>query len=123
MVRALKRAVKTVARSDNHVYGDYNTTEVITHPFDQSFLNYPAIPTDGSSHTVNNYRKESAVGSSWRMLCPMEGDSEAILPGGNSGDYFSDHYHDQLKRWADTKYKPMTHEIRGDVAVEFGGNR
>ncbi len=123
MVRALKRTVKTVESSDNEVYGDYNTTEAITHPFDQSFLNYPVISTDGSSHTVNNYRKQSAVGSSWRMLCPMKGESENILPGGNSGDYFSDHYRDQLKRWADTEYKPMTHEIRGDVAVKFGGNQ
>ncbi len=123
MMKALQTATEAIDASDAEVYGDYNTTEAITHPFDQSFLNYPVIPTDGSSQTVNNYRKESAVGSSWRMICPMKGDSEAILPGGNSGDYFSDHYHDQLKRWADTKYKPLTHEIRGNVAVEFGGDR
>nr|WP_255359156.1 penicillin acylase family protein [Haladaptatus sp. R4] len=123
MVRALETATEAIDASDAEVYGDYNTTEAITHPFDQSFLNYPVIPTDGSSQTVNNYRKESVVGSSWRMICPMKGDSEAILPGGNSGDYFSGHYHDQLKRWADTKYKPLTHEIRGNAAVEFGGNQ
>ncbi|WP_423745244.1 penicillin acylase family protein (plasmid) [Haladaptatus sp. SPP-AMP-3] len=122
MVRALRTASEKVAESDDEVYGDYNTTEAITHPFDQSFLNYPVLPTDGSSHTVNNYRKDSAVGSSWRMICPMGGDSKAIVPGGNSGDYFSDHYHDQLRRWANTEYKPLSHEIRGDLAVEFGGD-
>ncbi|MFH5798424.1 penicillin acylase family protein [Haladaptatus sp. CMAA 1911] len=122
MVQALRTARKRVEEGENETYGDYNTTEAITHPFDQSFLNYPVLVTDGSSHTVNNYRKNSAVGSSWRMICPIAGDSRAILPGGNSGDYFSDHYHDQLRRWANTEYKPMSHEIRGDVAVEFGGD-
>ncbi|WP_458206319.1 penicillin acylase family protein [Haladaptatus sp. NG-SE-30] len=119
MVRALRNALKKIEDEGYRTYGDYNTTRAITHPFDQSFLNYPHIPTDGSSHTVNNYRVESAAGSSWRMICPMDDDSEAILPGGNSGDYFSDHYRDQLREWADTKYKPMTHEIRGDVAATF----
>ncbi|GAA0201493.1 penicillin acylase family protein [Haladaptatus pallidirubidus] len=121
MVRALRTAVETIAEEGYETFGDYNTTRTITHPFDQSFLNYPELPTDGSAHTVNNYRVGSAVGSSWRMICPMGGDSEAILPGGNSGDYFSDHYRDQLKAWVNTEYKPMSLEIRGDVAVTFDG--
>ncbi|WP_435153314.1 penicillin acylase family protein [Haladaptatus sp. DFWS20] len=121
MVRALRKAIETIDQEGYETFGDYNTTRAITHPFDQSFLNYPKLPTDGSSHTVNNYRVDSAVGSSWRMICPMGGESEAILPGGNSGDYFSDHYRDQLEAWADTEYKPMPLEIRGDVAVAFDG--
>jgi penicillin G amidase len=55
------------------------------------------------------------------MICPVGGESEAILPGGNSGDYFSEHYRDQLRAWANTEYKPMTREIRGDMAVTFEG--
>ncbi|SIR02352.1 penicillin amidase [Haladaptatus litoreus] len=121
MVHALRTAAIMTEKNDEEVYGDYNTTRAITHPFDQSFLNYPELPTDGSAHTVNNYRVESAVGSSWRMICPIGSNSEAIIPGGNSGDYFSDHYRDQLKAWADTEYKPMPLEIRGDVAVTFDG--
>ncbi|WP_227376475.1 penicillin acylase family protein [Haladaptatus halobius] len=41
--------------------------------------------------------------------------------GGNSDDYFSEHYRDQLRAWANTEYKPMTREIRGNVAVTFEG--
>ncbi|RBI64558.1 penicillin acylase family protein [halophilic archaeon] len=119
MVRALRSAVTTVEEAGYETYGDYNDTAAITHPFDQSFLNYPAVPTDGSSQTVNNYRVESAVGSSWRMVCPVGGESVAVLPGGNSGDYFSEHYRDQLCAWADGEYKPMTRESRGEETVTF----
>ncbi|WP_227354728.1 penicillin acylase family protein [Haladaptatus salinisoli] len=123
MVRALRTAVRRIEEGEYETYGDYNTSRAIAHPFDQSFLNYPRLPTDGSSHTVNNFRVEDAVGSSWRMICPMGGESAAILPGGNSGDYFSEHYDDQLRAWANAEYKPMTREIRGDVAVTFEGEK
>jgi len=119
MVRALRAAVDDLA--DGATYGEHNTTEAITHPFDQSFLNYPAYPTDGSAYTLNNFRTESAVGSSWRMVCPMaaDGESVCVLPGGNSGDYFSEHYDDQLRLWADGEYKPLDREIRGETAIRF----
>ncbi|UPW00083.1 penicillin acylase family protein [Halorussus gelatinilyticus] len=119
MVRALRDALDDI--EDGATYGDYNTTAAVTHPFDQPFLNYPAYPTDGSANTLNNYRKESAVGSSWRQVCPMaeREQSVCVLPGGNSGEYFSDHYHDQLRLWADGKYKPMSREIRGETAITF----
>ncbi|WP_276301375.1 penicillin acylase family protein [Halorussus lipolyticus] len=119
MVRALRQTLEDV--DEGATYGDYNTTAAITHPFDQSFLNYPEYPTDGSAYTLNNYRKESAVGSSWRMICPMADREQSIgiLPGGNSGEYFSDHYDDQLRLWADGKYKSMRREIRGETAIEF----
>ena len=119
MVRALRNALDEI--DEGATYGDYNTTEPITHPFGQPFLNYPVYPTDGSAHTLNNYRKESAVGSSWRMVCPMaDGEpSTCVLPGGNSGDYFSDHYHDQLRMWADGEYKSMPLGVRGEQALAF----
>ncbi|WP_135825822.1 penicillin acylase family protein [Halorussus ruber] len=119
MVRALRKALDEV--EDGATYGDYNTTAAITHPFDQPFLNYPEYPTDGSAYTLNNYREESSVGSSWRMICPMADRERSIgvLPGGNSGAYFSDHYDDQLRLWADGKYKSMSREIRGETAIEF----
>ncbi|WP_227376476.1 hypothetical protein [Haladaptatus halobius] len=56
MVRAPRTALKRIEEEGYETYGDYNTTRAITHPFDQSFLNYPHLPTDGSSHTMNNYR-------------------------------------------------------------------
>ncbi|UPV74040.1 penicillin acylase family protein [Halorussus limi] len=119
MVRALRKALDGI--EEGATYGDYNTTAAITHPFDQSFLNYTEYPTDGSAYTLNNYRKESAVGSSWRMVCPMaeRERSVCVLPGGNSGEYFSDHYDDQLRLWADGKYKPMGRDVRGETAISF----
>ncbi|NEU57205.1 penicillin acylase family protein [Halorussus sp. MSC15.2] len=119
MVRALRAALDGIEAGAT--YGDYNTTETVTHPFDQSFLNYPAYPTDGSPYTLNNYRKESAVGSSWRMVCPMADRerSVCVLPGGNSGEYFSGHYDDQLRLWADGKYKSMSRDLAGESAIRF----
>ncbi|WP_132058437.1 penicillin acylase family protein [Halorussus amylolyticus] len=119
MARALRLALEDI--DDGETYGDRNTTAAITHPFGQSFLNYPEYATDGSAHTLNNYRRESAVGSSWRMICPMaeREESVCILPGGNSGDYFSDHYDDQLRMWADGEYKPMGRDTDGEARIEF----
>ncbi|WP_435178010.1 penicillin acylase family protein [Halorussus sp. AFM4] len=119
MARALRKALDEV--DAGATYGDYNTTAAITHPFDQPFLNYPAYPTDGSAYTLNNYRRESAVGSSWRMVCPLaeREQSVCVLPGGNSGEYFSDHYADQLRLWADGKYKPMSRDLAGETAITF----
>jgi penicillin amidase len=101
-------------------YGDYNTT-TIDHPFDRSWLNYPRYPTDGSAATLNNFRKASGFGSSWRMVCPMDDStrSTGAFPGGNDGSAFSDHYADQLRAWADGKYKPLPLDARGDVTVRF----
>lgn len=123
MARALRSALDGI--DEGATYGDYNTTAAITHPFDQSFLNYPAYPTDGSAYTLNNYRKESAAGSSWRMVCPMADGEESvcILPGGNSGEYFSDHYADQLRMWADDEYKSMSRDVASETVIRFEQNQ
>jgi penicillin amidase len=102
----MEAAVERIDEDGHETYGDYNRTD-IDHPFDQSFLNYPLLATDGSPGTVKNFRKDSQAGSSWRMVCPVGDESRAILPGGNSGDYFSEHYADQLERWAGEGYKPL----------------
>ncbi|WP_058366024.1 penicillin acylase family protein [Haloparvum sedimenti] len=99
-------------------YGDVNSTAAIRHPFGQSFLNYPAYPTDGSPATLFNYRRESSAGSSWRMLWSPD-EARAILPGGNSGRPFSNGYASQLKRWADGEYKPLRLEPTGEVQFRF----
>jgi penicillin amidase len=83
------------------------------------FLNYAERPADGSPATVKNYRVESAVGSSWRMVVRPGTDATAVLPGGNSGDYFSDHYDDQLRRWLDNDQRPMPLGAGGEPAVRF----
>jgi len=102
-------------------YGDYNRTR-IDHPFDLGFLNYPRLPTDGSPATVRNFRVESGAGTSFRLLARFDGDpSLGVIPGGNDGDYFSDHYHDQLAAWADGEYFELTPTTDGSIDVRFRG--
>ena len=119
MVGALRSAMRRNAVERGATYGDYSDTGALTHPFDLDFLNYPELPKAGTDHTVDDFSVESATGVSWRMICPMDGDSRAILPGGNSGDYFSDHYADQLRMWANGEYKSMSLDASGELAVEF----
>lgn len=118
MVAALETTVETIEKEGYETFGDYNTTGVITHPFDLAFLNYPALPTDGSRATVNNYDVERPTGSSWRMVAVPGGESVGVIPGGNSGEYFSEHYHDQLRMWADVEYRSVSWGP-GDTAIRF----
>ncbi|WP_265111370.1 penicillin acylase family protein [Halosolutus halophilus] len=123
MVAALEAAIDEIDDEGWETYGDWNTTGPVQHPFggEAPFLNYEERPADGSSATVKNYRVDAAVGSSWRMVVEPGGDATAILPGGNSGDYFSTHYDDQFGRWLDNDQKPMDRSIDddADVAVAF----
>jgi penicillin amidase len=122
VIEALSRALDEIESAGWETYGDYNVT-AIDHPFDRAFLNYPRYPTDGSGATLNNFRKQSGAGSSWRQVCPQDDtESSCILPGGNDGSVFSEHYDDQLRRWAETAYKPMGLGPDGEVAVEFRGD-
>lgn len=118
MTAALETAVETIEKEGYETFGDYNTTGAITHPFDLAFLNYPAFPTDGSRTTVNNYAVEGPIGSSWRMVAVPGGGSVGVIPGGNSGEYFSEHYHDQLRMWADVEYRSLSWNP-GDTAIRF----
>ncbi|MFW5948425.1 MAG: penicillin acylase family protein [Halolamina sp.] len=99
-------------------YGDWNRVR-FAHPFDQPFLNYEQRPTAGSSGTVRNFHSEASTGASWRMVATFDDDSRAVLPGGNSGDYFSPHYDDQLSMWADGEYKSMRLTSPDGVDVTF----
>jgi penicillin amidase len=102
-------------------YGDYNRT-AIDHPFDLGFLNYPRLPTDGSPATVRNYRVQSGAGASFRLLARFDGEpSLGVIPGGNDGDYFSEHYHDQLEEWADGEYFELAPTTDGTADVRFRG--
>jgi penicillin amidase len=119
---AMEETVAELDREGWQTYGDYARTD-FDHPFGSqlSFLNYPAYPADGGRETVRNFRPEQGAGASWRMVCPMAEDAEsrAILPGGNSGDYFSEQYHDQLRRWADGEFKSMSLELSGEPTIGF----
>ena len=125
MTAALAAALDEVDEAGWETYGDRNSTAAITHPLggEAPFLNYEAIPADGSPATVMNYRVDDAVGSSWRMVVRPGEDAAAVIPGGNSGDYFSDHYDDQLRDWLANDQKPMSLDPDGDAGetVRFRG--
>ena len=121
VAEAMDETAAEIDEAGYETYGDYNRT-AIDHPFGLGFLNYPRLPTDGSPGTVRNFRKESGAGTSFRLLARFDGDSSlGIVPGGNDGNYFSDHYHDQLDEWADGEYRPLVPTTEGEVAVRFRG--
>ncbi|SDJ39964.1 penicillin amidase [Halovenus aranensis] len=119
MRTALEQTVSDLAEIDAEVYGDVNHTGHISHLTELGFLGYPSYPRGGSDQTVWNYDRNGPWGGSWEMHADFDGDLLGILPGGNSGRYFSDHYDDQIERWANGEYRTLSREIEGDVAVEF----
>ncbi|MFB6206580.1 MAG: penicillin acylase family protein [Haloglomus sp.] len=117
--RALREAVAEAEREGWETYGDYNRLD-LNHPFPLAFLDYPERPMDGSPYTIANFRAQRATqaGSSWRML--VTGDSSlGIVPGGQSANPYSPHYHSQLDEWATGGYKTMARETAGDVEIRF----
>ncbi|MDS0477841.1 penicillin acylase family protein [Natrinema sp. 1APR25-10V2] len=121
IAEALDRTARELEENGWETFGDYNTT-AIDHPFDREWLNYPRYATDGSAASLDNFRKESEAGSSWRQICPMDksrGPSQGAFPGGNDGSPFSDHYADQLRQWADGEYKPIPLAAPDTTAVQF----
>lgn len=97
----------------------------IQHPFSSvvKFLDYPSMPMNGSEYTVFNFRRAvdwgggvSQAGSSWRMIVNFDR-NYCIIPGGNSGNYFSPHYHDQLEMWANGDYKSFDFNVSGEKII------
>jgi penicillin amidase len=123
IAEAMEAAVERIETEGWSVYGDYHRT-TIDHEFGGQVpaLNYPRYPTDGSAFTLFNTRDGLSAGSSWRQISSVGKPSRSILPGGQSGSVFSDHYDDQLRMWADGEYKGMAFETpdSGDV-IEFRG--
>ncbi len=117
IARAMDRTVETIERNGYTKYGDINVF-IATHPFSPKilFMNYPRFEMNGSDYTVYNFRHDYRpfqAGSSWRMITTFT-DSSAkmlgVIPGGNSGNYFSENYADQLEMWKECKYIPT--EVR-----------
>ncbi|SFK64097.1 penicillin amidase [Halogranum rubrum] len=114
VVEATEAAVERIESEGWSVYGDYHRT-TIDHQFGGQLpaLNYPRYPTDGTAYTVCNVGDGANHGSSWRQISPMDGESLSVIPGGQDGSYFSEHYDDQLRLWADGEYKPMSFDVPG----------
>ena len=119
MGRALRSAVEELDEAGHEVYGDVNHTGHLAHPLELDALGYPAYPRGGSGQTVRNFNWRGPWGGSWEMQADLDGDLLSILPGGNSGRYFSPHYDDQLQRWADAEYRQLSREVEGEVTTEF----
>ncbi len=116
---ALADAAAEIDEEGWETYGDVNVLD-LDHPFELDFLGYPERPMDGSAASLKNYRRGSPAGSSWRMVAaPAESAAWGVLPGGNSGDYFSDSYADQLDAWATGGYRRLGRVPDGDPDVTF----
>ena len=116
--RAMEQAVAEIEAEGWETYGDYNRLR-LSHPFPLDFLDYPSLPTDGSPFTVNNYRVgDTPAGSSWRMVV-TEGSMVGVIPGGNSGNYLSNHYSDQLRTWRAVEYRDLPFSIDGNADITF----
>ena len=124
VARAMEMTVKEIEEKGYKVYGDYNRLD-IRHPFSSvvKFLDYQSMAMNGSTYTVFNFRRAvdwgtglAQAGSSWRMIVNFD-KNYCVIPGGNSGNYFSEHYSDQLEMWANGKYKQLDFEVRGEKIV------
>jgi len=119
MRRALQDALAEIDDEGHEVYGDVNHTGHIGHPLGLDFLGYDAHPRGGTGWTVWNYGRGGPWGGSWEMQADLDGDLLGLLPGGNSGHYFSAHYDDQVERWANGEYRRLSREIEGDLTTRF----
>ena len=119
MRAALRAALDEIDKEGYEVYGDISHTGQIGHPLQLDFLAYPEHPRGGSGETVQNFDHSGPWGGSWEMQVDLDGEYLAVLPGGNSGRYFSPHYDDQIARWARGEYRSLSRDIEGDLAVEF----
>ncbi len=127
VARAMEKAVEIIESKGYKVYGDYNRLN-IKHAFSSfvKFFDYPSMPMNGSTYTVFNFRRAvdwgtgvSQAGSSWRMIVNFD-ENYCVIPGGNSGNYFSPHYYDQLEMWANGEYKSFDFNVRGEKIVFRG---
>jgi len=122
--RAMNATVEEIEREGWDDYGDVNQLRV-NHPFGgtdaAAFLNYPRHPMDGGHYTLFNFRADSSpqAGSSWRMI--VEPDRGiGVRPGGNLGNYWSEHYvGDDLRRWRLGQYRNLWTDPGGQPDIEF----
>lgn len=116
---AIAAARTDLAASGHERYGERNVVD-LEHPLGQAFLGYPAVSTDGSAASLFNVRRDGPAGSSWRMVVPPRDTASGVIPGGNSGDYFSPHYDDQLADWAAGRYRALD-GATGEPTYRFRG--
>ena len=119
MRHALRKTLAELDEEGHETYGDVNHTGHIGHPLGLGFLGYPSHARGGTGWTVWNYSRGGPWGGSWEMQADLDGDLLGLLPGGNSGHYFSEHYDNQIERWANGEYRRLSREIEGDLTTRF----
>ena len=122
MRRALESALAEIKENNLETYGDMNHTGTIGHLTGLDFLAYPSYERDGSGYTVRNFGTGGPWGGGWEMQVDLDGEYRAILAGGNSGRYFSEHYDSQLRQWANGEYRNIPREIEGEQTTTFDGD-
>jgi penicillin amidase len=105
----------------NHVFGANKLLE--------GFFNVGPFPIGGSHSTINvgqyflAHPFKSNVGPSMRQVFNLAdiNDTYSVLPPGQSGQVFSDHYKDQITLWLNGAYKtrPMQLSIIESTCKEF----
>ena len=123
MRAALSETLSELDEEGYETYGDVSHSGQIPHLTQLGFLAYPTHPRGGSGDTVKNFSYRGPWGGSWEMQVDLRDGGEylSMLPGGNSGRYFSTHYDDQIEQWAAGEYRSLSREIEGDLAVTFEG--
>jgi penicillin amidase len=53
------------------------------------------------------------------MVATFGSPSVGIIPGGQSANYFSPHYADQLDEWREGEYHEFTFDVTGKRAIVF----
>jgi penicillin amidase len=119
MRTALSDAIEERDEEGYETYGDLSHTGHIGHPLGLDFLSYDEHERGGSGWTVRNYSWDGSWGGSWEMQADLDGPLLGVLPGGNSGHYFSEHYDDQISLWANGEYRRLSRDIEGELTTEF----
>jgi len=119
MASAMELAIDQIEEAGWETYGDFNAI-AITHLLGslEPGLDYPRHPTGGSGRTIRA-TGPGGFGSSYRMVADLGGTTRTVLPGGNDGNYGSEHYHDQLETWANGEYTELEETRTGDPDLAF----
>jgi penicillin amidase len=121
MAEAMAEAIDSIEEEGWETYGDYSRT-AIDHPFGDVVdgLNYTRHPAGGTALTVSAFNTQGSFGPSYRLVADFDGDSLDVVPGGNDGSPFGDHYEDQLEMWVTGGYRDLDDPPGGepDVTVE-----
>ena len=127
-----RQMLQTLRKQQGEIMGDWQwgkihqltlTHMLGTHETLKQVFNAGPYPLGGSADTINKgeYRLAEPyavmAGPSVRRLVDLANPeiSYSVIPGGQSGQAFSPHHHDQLKLWLQGKYRTVSMRRAPDV--------